>query len=176
MSTGRTSESALSIRVRCQKYTLLPPKIIPSSHTGRCQKLSSPHRPLGRNIQQPIRARIARVGTVPAHVAADAAADAQYMCDRHYGFSPEVMFLGSNLQKEMPYIPSHLYYILFELIKNSLRATIEHHQSRLGEEFDELEDSHLPAVKIVISDGQEQVRTAFAVSFCALFVTLVSCI
>lgn len=62
---------------------------------------------------------------VPRLVAEDAAADACFMCERAYGFSPEVVFLGSNLNLSFPYVDSHLYYVLFELLKNSLRATVE---------------------------------------------------
>lgn len=62
---------------------------------------------------------------VPRLVAEDAAADACYMCERAYGFAPEVVFLGSNLNLSFPYVDSHLYYVLFELLKNSLRATVE---------------------------------------------------
>jgi pyruvate dehydrogenase kinase 2/3/4 len=47
------------------------------------------------------------------------------MCERAYGFAPQVVFLGSNLNLSFPYVDSHLYYVLFELLKNSLRATVE---------------------------------------------------
>ena len=59
---------------------------------------------------------------VPRLVAEDAAADASFMCERAYGFAPEVVFLGSNLNLSFPYVDSHLYYVMFELVKNSLRA------------------------------------------------------
>jgi pyruvate dehydrogenase kinase 2/3/4 len=53
----------------------------------------------------------------------------------------------------MSYIPSHLYYILFELIKNSMRATAEHHKALRNE--DDLED--LPPVIIIIgSSGRSE--------------------
>jgi hypothetical protein len=68
-------------------------------------------------IEKHGRVGIVETKTVPMHVAQDAVNDATYMCDRHYGFAPEVVFLGSNLEREMPYLASHLYYIMFELVK-----------------------------------------------------------
>jgi phosphosulfolactate phosphohydrolase-like enzyme len=55
------------------------------------------------------------VGIVNRHVtvqrvAADAANDAIYMCDRHYGFAPEVEFKGAEEQM-ISYVPTHLYYL-----------------------------------------------------------------
>ena len=52
------------------------------------------------------------------------------------------------------YIPSHLYYCMFELIKNSLRATCEHH-GLAGE---------LPAVKVIIADGESNEDIVIKVS------------
>ena len=90
---------------------------------------------------------------VPRQVASDAAEDASFMCERAYGFAPDVVFLGSNLDRHFPYVDSHLYYVMFELVKNSLRATVEHNMKKHGKDFDELNDAHLPPVKIIIADG-----------------------
>ena len=42
----------------------------------------------------------------------------------YYGDAPEVEILGAT-KLEFAYMPAHLHYILFELLKNSMRATIE---------------------------------------------------
>ena len=52
--------------------------------------------------------------------------DAKYLCERTHGDAPEVMPHGRT-DLTFSYIPSHLYYIMFELLKNSLRAVAEHH-------------------------------------------------
>jgi len=51
--------------------------------------------------------------------------NARYLCEQHYISSPELIVSGD--QPAVTYFPAHLYLIFFELLKNSLRATIEHH-------------------------------------------------
>jgi len=91
-------------------------------------------------------------------VARDAARNARFLCDQYYCSSPEIQVRVVNNQKgsvsstspeEAPvyfcYVPSHLYYILFELLKNSLRAVVEHHNS----------STNYPTIRVVISKGEE---------------------
>ena len=100
--------------------------------------------------------------TVASHVTEDAAADAMSMCERELGVTPQVEFLGTNLEQEMAYIPSHLYYIMFELLKNSLRATVEHQRKLHGDDFDE--DENLPSVKVIIADSIDNEDVVIKVS------------
>ena len=55
----------------------------------------------------------------------------------------QIMILGQD-DLTFPYVPEHLYYVLMELIKNSLRAVVE--RNPVGAHNDEL-----PPIKIVIN-------------------------
>jgi hypothetical protein len=64
----------------------------------------------------------------PPPLLPQAAADATYLCDRTHGDAPEVLIEGAT-GCTFTYIPSHLYYCLFELLKNSARAVCESHKA-----------------------------------------------
>lgn len=59
--------------------------------------------------------------TSPYEVASEAVEDARSLCSREYGASPEVHMYGDPAFA-FPYVPSHLHHMVFELVKNSLRA------------------------------------------------------
>jgi len=85
--------------------------------------------------------------TSPIMVAEEAVADARDVCLREYGCAPEVEIFGApNLT--FPYVPGHLHHMLFELIKNSLRAV----QDRFEDSNDEP-----PPVRIVVAEGVEDI-------------------
>lgn len=81
-------------------------------------------------------------------VVEDAAASAQFLCEKYYLGAPEVEFEVVNDRNyiEMGYVPSHLHHICFELFKNSMRATVETHGS-----FD------VPSVKVLLTKGKDNV-------------------
>ncbi|CAO3629928.1 unnamed protein product [Cunninghamella blakesleeana] len=83
-------------------------------------------------------------------IAMDAIANARFICEDHYGLfkAPEVrMFCPSDI--EFMYVPSHLNHMIFELLKNSLRAVVE----RYGPDY---EDEY-PPIKLVIAHGKEDI-------------------
>jgi len=82
-----------------------------------------------------------------AQLATGAAEDAVYLCNLHLGEAPEVTVHGA-LDATFTYVPSHIHYCLTEILKNSVRATVEHHRAQ-GEVGD------MPAVRIVIAEGNE---------------------
>ncbi|KAJ3134308.1 hypothetical protein HDU90_005174 [Geranomyces variabilis] len=62
-------------------------------------------------------------------VAQEAAEDAAEICEQNFGgVAPTVNIVvndsGSHSSCELVYIPSHMHHILFELLKNSMRATM----------------------------------------------------
>ncbi|CAF1096655.1 unnamed protein product [Adineta steineri] len=100
--------------------------------------------------------------------------NAQFLCDSYYLKSPtldlrsingnfECLVFSSNKTKTsfiiylainpdepiaIPYVSSHLYHVMFELFKNSMRATVEYIESKKT-------DSTLPAIKVDIVKAKE---------------------
>ena len=62
--------------------------------------------------------------TFPIAILNDAVTDALEICEYNYNDTPEIR-INSLTDPSLCYIPSHLYYVFFELIKNSIRASME---------------------------------------------------
>ncbi|KAE9022967.1 hypothetical protein PR003_g12230 [Phytophthora rubi] len=64
-------------------------------------------------------------------VVRDACERARRLCTQYCGEAPPVQ-IRATLSAIMPfmYVESHLHHMVFELVKNSMRATVEHHRSR----------------------------------------------
>lgn len=91
--------------------------------------------------------------TSPYEIVKRAIDDAAFMCTRKYGDSPEVIVTG-KLDLTFPYVPTHLHYIMLELLKNSMRATVDWHGI----------DADYPPIKVVIADGKENEDVVIKVS------------
>lgn len=89
--------------------------------------------------------------TSPYEILRDAINNSTDICENTYGISPSVEVEHLN-NLEFPYIPSHLYYVLFEVMKNSLRATVESYSDINNPLKD---DDNLPPIKVVISGGED---------------------
>uniref|UniRef100_A0A803KU50 Protein-serine/threonine kinase n=1 Tax=Chenopodium quinoa TaxID=63459 RepID=A0A803KU50_CHEQI len=77
----------------------------------------------------------------PVEVARNASEDARAICMRHYGSAPEIDIYGDP-NFTFPYVPSHLHLMVFELVKNSLRA--------VQERF--MDSDSVPPIRIIVSD------------------------
>lgn len=83
----------------------------------------------------------------PIQVAQAASEDARAICLRTYGSAPDINIYGDPTFT-FPYVASHLYLMLFELVKNSLRAVQERYMNS---------DKDVPPVRIIVADGEEDV-------------------
>ncbi|KAJ2078110.1 [Pyruvate dehydrogenase (acetyl-transferring)] kinase isozyme 2 [Coemansia sp. RSA 988] len=85
----------------------------------------------------------------PLDIASRAAHDASLICERHYGFpAPVVKIIAPKPAVTTTYVPHYLYSMLFELLKNAMRATVEHHSDRR---------KGFPVIKLIMSSGDEDV-------------------
>ncbi|KRY66781.1 [Pyruvate dehydrogenase (acetyl-transferring)] kinase, mitochondrial [Trichinella pseudospiralis] len=80
----------------------------------------------------------------------DAYENAKFLCDRYYVTSPGIKIETINvLEPSQPisivYVPSHLYHIMIELLKNALRAVVEEHGKK----------DELPPITVRIVKGKE---------------------
>lgn len=88
----------------------------------------------------------------PVSVIRDAYENARFLCDQYYLASPELEVISHNdVENSDPiricYVPSHLYHMLFELFKNSMRAVMEHHGA----------SGNIPPVQCTVVKGREDV-------------------
>ncbi|XP_066501683.1 pyruvate dehydrogenase kinase, isozyme 3b [Hoplias malabaricus] len=84
-------------------------------------------------------------------VVRDAYETAKMLCEEYYMVAPELHIQEFNTKKpnrpiQVVYVPSHLFHMLFELFKNSMRATVELHENS---------QEGLPPVKALVTLGKE---------------------
>ena len=82
-------------------------------------------------------------------LAQEAIDNARFVCEDHYGLfdAPKVQ-LVCKPDLHFMYVPGHLSHMLFETLKNSLRAVVETH-GQGKEEF--------PVTKVIIAEGKEDI-------------------
>lgn len=114
------------------------------------QHVSLMNASLGKGNLDPDYVGIICTQTKLTKVAQEAIDNARFICQEHYGLfdSPRVRLLGAK-DVEFMYVPSHLHHMLFELLKNSLRAVVE----RFGEENEEA----WPEIKVIVAEGKEDI-------------------
>ncbi|MCJ1389627.1 hypothetical protein MMC18_002484 [Xylographa bjoerkii] len=82
-------------------------------------------------------------------LAQEAIDNARFVCEDHYGLfdAPKVQLVCKS-DLHFMYVPGHLSHMLFETLKNSLRAVVETH----GQHKDEF-----PVTKVVVAEGKEDI-------------------
>ncbi|KRX49049.1 putative [pyruvate dehydrogenase (acetyl-transferring)] kinase, mitochondrial [Trichinella nativa] len=96
--------------------------------------------------------------------ALDAYENAKFLCDRYYVTSPGIKIETINvLEPSQPisivYVPSHLYHIMVELLKNALRAVVEEHGKK----------DELPPITIRVVKGREDLSIKGSLRCCRNF-------
>ncbi|XP_013399547.1 pyruvate dehydrogenase (acetyl-transferring) kinase, mitochondrial isoform X5 [Lingula anatina] len=100
------------------------------------------------------------IGSIDPHcdvleVVQGAYEDAKGLCDLHYCITPKLDIKCFNPYEQgepiqMVYVPSHLHHIMFELFKNSMRATIETRSNVTDSDL-------LPHIEVKIFKGKEDI-------------------
>ncbi len=82
-------------------------------------------------------------------LAQEAIENARFVCEDHYGLfdAPKVQLVCKS-DLHFMYVPGHLSHMLFETLKNSLRAVVETH----GQDKQEF-----PVTKVIIAEGKEDI-------------------
>lgn len=74
---------------------------------------------------------VVKQGMNPLNIVSEAAVEITRLTDSIYGCTPEVEYRG-NLDCQLDYIPRHVSYMVRELLKNAIRATVERHHKRVA--------------------------------------------
>ncbi len=71
------------------------------------------------------------------------------LTEDRYGHTPKLRFKG-HTDVTLPYIQMPLDYILPEVLKNAMRATVEHHAKLKGRPLVDADEDDLPPVGVTI--------------------------
>lgn len=99
----------------------------------------------------------------PAEVVRACAEAAAMQCEEHFGVAPKVDIQG-HIEATFSYVRVHLDYMLLEILKNAMRATVEFQRKQLienggaeGLDDDAINDLlTLPDVQVVISGSEHE--------------------
>ncbi|KAI8873453.1 pyruvate dehydrogenase kinase [Ramicandelaber brevisporus] len=107
------------------------------------------HIALDRTPVRPGYVGIINTNTSVAQVAKQAIDDASYICEEYYGlYKAPAVELSCPKDLTFTYIPSHLHHMIFELLKNSLRATVEYYGDDVGS---------YPPIKLSVSADNDEI-------------------
>ena len=82
-------------------------------------------------------------------LAEEAIENARFVCEDHYGLfdAPKVQLICRD-DLDFMYVPGHLSHMLFETLKNSLRAVVETHGA---------DKEAFPVTKVIVAEGNEDI-------------------
>ncbi|KAJ3216803.1 hypothetical protein HK099_005738, partial [Clydaea vesicula] len=103
---------------------------------------------LALNDEDPEWAGVVHKNFKPALLISSIGSYCQNLCRMNYGTAPEFVINGQE-NATFPYIPVHLDYIMMELMKNAMRATVEHSQ-KIGR-------VEHPDIEITVVSGKEEI-------------------
>lgn len=110
---------------------------------------------------------LVQMSVLPADIATAAYEDMRIIFEREYPeYDAPALVIQGDVLAEIAYVPHQLYYMLFELIKNSAKATVRHHGHNEGrdENRDEDQDEELPPIVVTIGNGAENEDVVIKVS------------
>jgi len=86
-------------------------------------------------------------------LASEAIENARFTCEDHFGLfdAPKVQ-LVCRPDLNFMYVPGHLSHMLFETLKNSLRAVVDRHGADQGE---------YPVTKVIVAEGKRTLPSRF---------------
>lgn len=98
-------------------------------------------------------------------LAQEAIDNARFVCEEHYGlFSAPPVQLVCKPELNFMYVPGHLSHMLFELLKNSLRAVVERQTKAeaeagagAGAGTKSNKRDRFPVSKVIVAEGKEDI-------------------
>lgn len=95
-------------------------------------------------------------------VAQEAIENARFVCGDHFGlFDAPPVQLVCKPDLHFMYVPGHLSHMLFETLKNSLRAVVETHTARRASSSSATiateDERPFPVTKVVVAEGKEDI-------------------
>ena len=155
---NRFYHSRVGIRVLAGQYLRLRNQLLLEN-----DRYSHPYNPPSKNFVGMI-----CKNTSPYEIVQNAVDDATRLCQYQFPGKtcPEVIIEG-RLDLTFCYVPAHLHYIVLELLKNAMRATMEFHYSKydITQREDESSSAYHyrimrmipspPPVSVIIADGME---------------------
>ena len=91
----------------------------------------------------------------PTDIARDAIDTATAVCRDATGTAPDVKLKSVSDNLAFPYVPSHLHYMLCEILKNAMRATVDTAQAKKA--------SDLPPIVVIVAHSDENEDVAIKI-------------